>query len=686
LAQRMKRVVLPFTAIVGQAKLKQALVLNAINPGLLGVLVRGEKGTGKSTAVRALADLLPGIEVVKCPFNCSPDNPSLQCTTCNDAYARGERLPTVTRKVKVVELPLGATEDRVTGSLDIEKALREGIKALEPGILAEVNQGILYIDEVNLLDDHLVDILLDAAAMGVNIVEREGISVSHPAKFILVGTMNPEEGEIRPQLLDRFGLSVDVRGSRDAAERIRIIREVEEFEKDAESFSRRYERKQEELRRRILKARAFLNQVDITSALLNTIAQICLAFEVHGHRADILMARTAKTMAAYRGKKEVVEEDVKQAAELVLPHRMRRMPFEEPKPVGQRVDDIVRQRKAPALEGNSGERSSADAGTGDEEDAGESDLQTGEPVHRFDAILDAGARRKVDLKARKDKKCRIGSGRRTRTLSARSGKYVRARLPEVKTTDIAIDATVRACAARKGDLKIEKQDLREKVRAKKVSSVVVFVVDASGSMAAARGMEMARRAVLGLLQDSYQKRDRVGFIAVAGDEARVLLSPTRSVELAVRSLRELPTGGRTPLPDGLFRGLQVLKRELWKNKRIVPIMVLVSDGRGNVPMVSDVRRELLSLATEIKKREISLVVIDSDDGFLHLGYNREIAEAGGGQYYRLDELDSSRVVDVVKAVGGLGAGLRPATQAGRPPGRAQRTKPTAGEADMLGGG
>jgi Mg-chelatase subunit ChlI len=213
----MKRVVMPFTAIVGQKKLKQSLVLNAINPNLLGVLVRGEKGTGKSTAVRALADLLPEIDVVKCPFNCSPDNPSLQCSACNTKYMRGNKLPTTARKSKVVELPLGATEDRVTGTLDIEKALREGIKALEPGILAEVNQGILYIDEVNLLDDHLVDVLLDSAAMGVNTVEREGISVSHPSKFILVGTMNPEEGEIRPQLLDRFGLSLDIKGTRDAA-------------------------------------------------------------------------------------------------------------------------------------------------------------------------------------------------------------------------------------------------------------------------------------------------------------------------------------------------------------------------------------------------------------------------------------------------------------------------------------
>ena len=346
MSHRMKRIVLPFTAIVGQQRLKQALVLNAINPGLLGLLIRGEKGTGKSTAVRSLADLLPEIDVVRCPFNCSPNNPSLQCESCNESYLRGEELPASTRKMKVVELPLGATEDRVTGTLDIEKALKEGIKALEPGILAEANQGILYIDEVNLLDDHLVDVLLDSAAMGVNTIEREGISVSHPSRFILVGTMNPEEGEIRPQLLDRFGLSLDIKGMKDAEERIEVIDVVEEFERDPESFSRRYEKDQEDLRHRILNARELLHDVEISRSLRKTIVEICLEFEVHGHRADFLIARCAKTIAAYNQRKNVIAEDVKQASELVLPHRLRRMPFEEPRPVTEKVEQILQKKKS----------------------------------------------------------------------------------------------------------------------------------------------------------------------------------------------------------------------------------------------------------------------------------------------------------------------------------------------------
>ena len=650
---RMRRVVLPFTAIIGQQRLKQALVLNAINPRLLGVLIRGEKGTGKSTAVRALAELLPEIEVVRCPFNCSPNNPSLQCNTCNAKYLRGEKLRTVKRKTKVVELPLGATEDRVVGTLDIEKALREGIKALEPGILAEVNQGILYIDEVNLLDDHLVDILLDSAAMGVNIVEREGISVSHPSKFILVGTMNPEEGEIRPQLLDRFGLSVDIKGTKDIKERIEIVSVVEEFEKDPESFSRKYEKEQSRLRQRILKARELLNEVRISGDLMKTIARICLEFEVHGHRADFLIARTAKTIAACNQRKSVVAQDVQDAAELVLPHRMRRLPFEEPKPVTEKVRRIIRQRKNPASASSKREQDSSEGGDPNDEE-GDS-AQWDDRKEGASRVFTFGKPQKTGIKLPRDKRRRMGSGRRARTLSTHSGKYVKARIPEGKTTDIAIDATIRAAVARKGDLKIEKEDLREKVRARKVSSVIVFVVDASGSMAAMKGLEMAKRAVLSLLEDSYQKRDKVGFIAVAGYEAQVLLPPTSSVELAVKCLKELPIQGRTPLPDGLYKGLQVLKTQLWKNRNILPVMVLVSDGRGNVSLGTDVRNELISIAGDIRKQGIYLVVIDTDNtdgGFPEVGHNcnKEIAEASGGAYYTMDELDSNKVVDVVKAL------------------------------------
>ncbi len=659
----MRRVTLPFTAIVGQDRLKTALLLNAVNPSLLGVLIRGEKGTGKSTAVRALAELLPEIDVVRCPFNCSPDDPVLQCESCSASQAAGEILPTSRRRTRVVELPLGATEDRVTGSLDIEKALRQGIKALDPGILADVNRGILYIDEVNLLDDHLVDVLLDAAAMGVNTVEREGISVSHPSRFILVGTMNPEEGEIRPQLLDRFGLSVSVEGVADRRERVCIMQVVEEFETNPAAIVVRHEEAQDELRKRILRARGILNEVGIADSLLDTVADICSEFAVQGHRADFLMARAAKTMAAFDGRRHVEEGDLRVAAELVLPHRMRRMPFEEQQPVTDRVDGVIRRGRERA--GASRETRSGLTG-GESSDDGEPHTGRGEGERAFDAINPGKVLRPAEMRLQNDKLRRTGSGRRAPTLSTHSGKYVKACLPGDRTTDIAVDATVRAAVLRTGSLRIEKQDLREKVRAKKASSVIVFVVDASGSMATLRAAELSRECVLVLLEDAYRKRDKVAFVAVAGEKAGVLLQPTSSVELAARHLRELPTEGRTPLADGIYRGIQLLQVQLWKNRNVVPIMVLVTDGRGNVPIANDARKEAIALSREMKKRGFHLVVIDTDDDLLHLGYNSEIAEAGGGRMYKFEEMDKWALVEVLghlSTFGGTGIdsgpGLRP---------------------------
>jgi len=646
MTHHMKRIVLSFTALVGQERLKQALILNAINPSLQGVLIRGERGTAKSTAVRALAELLPEIEVVKCPFSCSPNNDSLQCDICNESLAKGESLPTEKRKMRVVELPLGATEDRVVGTLDIEKALRKGIRALQPGILADVNQGILYIDEVNLLDDHLVDVLLDSAAMGVNIIEREGISLSHPSRFILVGTMNPEEGELRPQLLDRFGLSVEVTTIGDADERVEIIKVVEEFEKDGARFCRQREPEQRRLRQRIVRARSLLGKVTAPEELLQKIAEICINLAVDGHRADFLIARTARTIAAFNRRREVTEGDIREAAGFVLPHRMRKKPFEDPQPFQEEVDRIIGEKKEPReMERHEhegyGEHDTQPESASDQDSAGERSGSS-------DKVFGIGEPRKVEIGARRDRKQRTGSGRRAKTLSTHSGKYVKAKIPMGKTSDIAVDATLRASVARKGNLSVDKEDLREKVREKKTSSVIVFVVDASGSMGAMRRMEAAKGAVMSLLEDSYQKRDKVGFVAFRKERAEVLLPPTSSVELAAKYLRELSVGGKTPLPEGLHQGLDMLKKEMRKNSRVIPIMVLVSDGKGNVPMASSVKQEVVLLAADIKKRDIHLVVVDPGNGMLKLGYNREIAKAAGGQYFPLDELNAERIVDVVK--------------------------------------
>jgi len=665
MTHHIKRTVMPFTAIVGQEKLKKTLILNAINPNLHGVLIKGEKGTAKSTAVRALADLLPEIEVVKCLFNCNPEEPSLQCDECNKRYNDGGKLETEKRKIKVVELPLGATEDRVIGTLDIEKALKDGIKALQPGVLAEVNQGILYIDEVNLLDDHLVDVLLDSAAMGVNVIEREGVSVSHPSKFILVGTMNPEEGELRPQLLDRFGLQVDVSGVKDVDERVRIIKTVEEFENNPYEFIKKYKIKQDELRINILNARKLLKEVKISDKLLKKIAKLCIELGVDGHRADILIAGTAKTIASYNQRKEVNEEDIKEASDLVLPHRMRKQPFQEPEPIEDKINQIMNESDKDNERQEEGQDDKEEQEQDDKEEQEQDDKEEQEQedeqkeqeqkqhenqneqdenkIGNRKKTFDSKTMEKPEINIAKDKKLRMGSGKRAKTLSSKSGKYVKAKIPKEKVSDIAIDATIRASVVRnvgKGNIKIEKDDLREKVREKKKASVIVFVVDSSGSMAAKKRMEAAKGAVMALLEDAYQKRDKVGFVAFRGNKAEILLKPTSSVELAARYLKELPTGGKTPLSDGMYKGFELLKREINKNKNTIPAMVLISDGNGNVPIQKNVREEVISLAYEIKGKNIHLMVIDSGAGFLKLGYNSEIVEASCGEYINLDELSA----------------------------------------------
>jgi magnesium chelatase subunit I len=320
----------PFAAIVGQEEMKKGLLLNAINPKLFGILIRGEKGTAKSTAVRALADLLPAIDVVAdCLYGCNPDEITTMCISCQERLARGEVLPRTQRKTRVLDLPISATEDRVVGTLDIEQAIKKGEKMFEPGLLAQANRGILYVDEVNLLDDHIVDVLLDSAAMGINTVEREGVSFSHPANFILIGTMNPEEGELRPQLLDRFGLCVNITGINDPALRVEVVKRRAAFEENAAAFCNLWGEEQDRLRRRVVEAKELLPRVQIADQVLLMIASIAIEMEVDGHRADLTMMKAAKTMAAFNGRLEVAEEDIRLAVDIVLLHRMRRKPFQK---------------------------------------------------------------------------------------------------------------------------------------------------------------------------------------------------------------------------------------------------------------------------------------------------------------------------------------------------------------------
>jgi Mg-chelatase subunit ChlI len=345
------RMTYPFTALVGQERMTRALILNAINPLIGGVLIRGERGTAKSTAARALAALLPNIEVVDgCRFGCNPDRPDLYCDECRDRVDHGEVLPREMRATPFVDLPVSATEDRVVGTLDIEKAIQQGERHFEPGILAAANRGVLYVDEVNLLDDHVVDLLLDSAAMGVNVVEREGISFQHPARFVLVGSMNPEEGDLRPQLLDRFAHSVDVVGLTDARDRVEILRRRVFLEQDPDSFTAAYEAAEDDLSSRIMAARKRYPLVTYTDKDLYTIASLTGSFNVDGHRADIVILKTARAQAAYEGRLAITDRDILLAAELALPHRMKKQPFQESVMSPEQLENNMRRARAEAEE------------------------------------------------------------------------------------------------------------------------------------------------------------------------------------------------------------------------------------------------------------------------------------------------------------------------------------------------
>ncbi len=340
-------VVYPFTAIVGQERMRRALILNAINPRIGGVLIRGERGTAKSTAARGLAALLPEVAVVAdCRFGCDPNEPTTWCTECRARVAHGEELPVQMRRTSFVDLPVSATEDRVVGTLDIERAIQAGERSFEPGVLANANRGLLYIDEVNLLDDHVVDLLLDSAALGMNIVEREGISFSHPARYILVGTMNPEEGDLRPQLLDRFALSVEIRGLQDPQDRVAIMERILAFENNTEAFRAKWLDREQALSREIETARTLLPEVTYTKRDLLAIAALTSSLHVDGHRGDLVILKAARAHAAFEGRRAINDRDIALAAELALPHRLKRGPFQQAEITTDELQQRIQQVQA----------------------------------------------------------------------------------------------------------------------------------------------------------------------------------------------------------------------------------------------------------------------------------------------------------------------------------------------------
>ncbi len=642
----------PFSAVVGLDDLRLALIVNAVSPAVGGVLVRGEKGTAKSTIVRALAALLPPIDVPEgCRFNCGPTD------TCIDAHG-----PRVQRPARLVELPVGASEDRLVGSIDLEKALTTGVTAFEPGLLAAAHRGVLYVDEVNLLHDHLVDLLLDAAALGTSYVEREGVSVQHAARFLLVGTMNPEEGELRPQLLDRFGLTVEVHATRDPAERAEVVRRRLAYEADPAGFAAQWKAADEELATHIAAARARLESVVLGDQALVEITSVCAAFDVDGLRADLVTAKAAIALAAWAGRDEVTTDDVRTAARLALPHRRRRNPFDAPGLDEQQLDDALAQAAPPEPEddgpggGGSGPADDAAGSSSDDTPATSSELppQSGSERRTQGSTSDTApqpvgeAFTPIALHVDGVNRKHGASGRRSRSEGG-SGRLTGARVPEGHLHSVHLTATLRAAAphqvarGRTSALKVHREDLREAVREGREGNLVLFVVDASGSMASRQRMVAVKGAVLSLLTDAYQRRDKVALLSFRGEGSELLLPPTSSVDAAVARLREMPTGGRTPLSAGLLAAAEVLRVEKVRDPARRALVVVITDGRhtqGPSPELA---------AAHLRKLAAASVVVDCESGFVRLKLAHRLGEVLGARVYGLDELSAEGLTRVVKA-------------------------------------
>ncbi len=612
----------PFTAVVGMEDLQLALILAAISPAIGGVLIRGEKGTAKSTAVRALTEILPPVDVVPgCRFSCDPDHPD---ATCLDGPHQSSDAP-LTRTARLVELPVGATEDRVLGSLHLERALAEGVTAYEPGLLAASHRGLLYVDEVNLLHDHLVDVLLDAAAMGRATVERDGVSVTHPARFVLVGTMNPEEGELRPQLLDRFGLTVDVVASRDPAVRVEVMRARLSYEADPAGFTTRYDGAQRELAERIVKARDLLSEVILTDSALRQIAEICASFDVDGMRADLVTARTAVAHAAWSGRTVVEVDDVRAAAKLALPHRKRRNPFDAPGLDDDQLEEAINNSTPPADPDDDPDGGPDDSGgpgggadPSDPADSAEDQGQASGAAGPTPAGEVVGSSEPYKARLLSVQSAGAGvAGRRSRAITD-VGRVVgdRQRIGRESGRPHLL-ATIRSAAphqharGRTGPgLAVRTSDVRLAVREGREGNLVLFCVDASGSMGTKKRMGEVKTAIVSLLLDAYQRRDTVGLVTFAGAAATVALPPTGSVETAVRRLESLPTGGRTPLAEGLLQTAEVLRIAAIRDPRRRPLLVLVTDGRATYGDNAFARAR--QAAEWLAQQGIATVVVDCE--------------------------------------------------------------------------
>lgn len=607
----------PFCGVIGQEQLKKALLLNCICPSIGGVLIAGEKGTAKSTIVRSLADLLP--------------------------------------ETQVITLPLNATEDMVLGSLDFEMAIKLGKAQFSPGVLAKAHNHILYIDEVNLLSESLINVILDAAASGSCTIEREGISHTFPSHFILIGSMNPEEGSLRPQILDRFGLYVECKGDDNLRNRLEIIKNRLQFEQNPVAFAESIQDEQVALKTKIQQAKVLFESIKVKDNIIQIIAEKCHKSFVAGHRGDLALINGAIAHAAWVQHKQVTLQDIEAVSDLALAHRIRSAQSPPPEPDDPKNEDDSREEKNETNEQNDHQETPPPPETmhsdvdGEQRDESSTDSLEEEHFDIGSLTLNTDVIESIN-----DKKYRsLGSGRRSKTRTHhKHGHYVKVKIPGKTITDLAIDATLRAAAPfqrlRENNgtaIRIDRDDIRVKIREKRIGHTILFLLDTSGSMGINRRMSEAKAAVFELLKESYKKRDTVGLMKFNQEDTELVLSPTRSLELAHRCLKDIKTGGRTPLETAIEKSMELMKGLMRKNNEIQPVIILMSDGKANHTQGKTRAFQAAIKAAEKAAREkVRFIVIDTETGFVRLGLAMKLANALQGEYYLLDDLKNIKEI------------------------------------------